>query len=81
MVPWERLGDLAREPLRSRVCRHHTDIAVQQRLTDAIEKVKVQSNSPDQKEHNDDHQYRTEAPAIVMVRRTHIETAAAEKEN
>jgi hypothetical protein len=44
-------------------------------------RVKVQSNSPDQKDHKDDHQYRAEAPAKVMVRRTHIETSAAEKEN
>jgi hypothetical protein len=44
-------------------------------------RLKRQSNSPDQKDHDDDHQYRTEAPAIVVVRSTHIETAAAEKKN
>jgi hypothetical protein len=38
-------------------------------------------SAPQQKDHNDDYQYRAEPPAIIMVWSAHIETATAEKEN
>jgi hypothetical protein len=38
-------------------------------------------SAPEQKDQNDDDHYQAEAPAIVMVRRTNIETASTEKEN
>jgi hypothetical protein len=41
----------------------------------------VGQSAPQQKDHNDDYQYRAESPAIIMVRSAQIETTAAEKEN
>jgi hypothetical protein len=38
-------------------------------------------SAPQQKDHNDDYQYRAKSPAIIMVRSAQIETTAAEKEN
>jgi hypothetical protein len=38
-------------------------------------------SAPQQKDHNDDYQYRAEAPTVIMVRSAQIETTAPEKEN
>jgi hypothetical protein len=40
-----------------------------------------QVSSPQQKNHNNDHDDQAETSAIVMEWRTHIEAAAAKKEN
>jgi hypothetical protein len=40
----------------------------------------TRSGAPEEEDHNDDHQHQAEASAIVMVRRTSIESASAEKE-
>jgi hypothetical protein len=37
--------------------------------------------APQQKDHDDDDQYRAESPTIIMVWGAQIETTAAEKEN
>jgi hypothetical protein len=37
--------------------------------------------APQQKDYNDDHQYRAETSAIIMVGSAHIETTASKKEN
>jgi hypothetical protein len=41
----------------------------------------VGQSAPQQKNHNDNYQYRAESPAIIMVRSAQIETTAAKKEN
>jgi len=37
------------------------------------------ASAPQQKDYNNDHQYRAEAAAIIVVRRPHIETTPAKK--
>jgi hypothetical protein len=39
------------------------------------------ASAPHQKDYDNDHQYRAEAAAKIMERRTHIEAAAAKNEN
>jgi hypothetical protein len=39
------------------------------------------ASAPQQKDYNNDYQYRAEASAIIVEWRTQIETAAAKKEN
>ena len=38
-------------------------------------------SAPQQKDYNNDHQYRAETSAVIMVGRTQIETTATKKEN
>jgi hypothetical protein len=38
-------------------------------------------SAPQQKNDNDDYQYRPEPPTIIMVRSAHIKTTTAKKEN
>jgi hypothetical protein len=46
-------------------------------MADVVER----RSAPQQKDDNNDHQNRAEAPAIIMERRTQIEPTAAEQEN
>jgi hypothetical protein len=39
------------------------------------------ASAPQQKDYNNDHQYRAEAPTIIMEGWTQIETTAAKNEN
>jgi hypothetical protein len=39
------------------------------------------ASAPQQKDYNNDHQYRAEASTKIMVGRAEIETAASKKEN
>jgi hypothetical protein len=39
------------------------------------------ASAPQQKDYNNDYQYRAEAPTKIMVRRTEIETTATKNEN
>ena len=59
-----------------------SDIANRKRPpTEAPSRNERAASAPQQKDYNNYHQYRAEAPAIIMEGRAHIETAAAEKEN